>query len=132
MPPRSPPTSKELGLAEMGLDYLGEAAESHACDGSIESSARQLRDGIGRGELLVECLRRVNCVGQSNQAVSQCAIADELAARAPEVIGVDLVECPGQVTVADVYPGAREREGRHHEAEQHVTGSGRPVFTVTW
>jgi hypothetical protein len=82
-------------LVEMGLNYLGEAAESHACDGPIESSARQLRDDIGRGELLVECLRRVHCLGQCNQAVSQCAIANELAARAPECIGVDLVERTG-------------------------------------
>ncbi len=30
---------------EVSLNYLGEAAESHACDGSVESSAWQLRDG---------------------------------------------------------------------------------------
>ena len=76
-----------LGLVEMGLNFLGEAAKSHACDGSIESCTRQLRDDIDRGELLVECLRRVDCLGQGNQAVSQCAIANELVARAPERIG---------------------------------------------
>ncbi|HZW88467.1 MAG TPA: hypothetical protein VFF12_05260 [Myxococcaceae bacterium] len=41
---------KGLGLMEMGLNYLGEAAESHACDGPVESPARQLRDDIGRGK----------------------------------------------------------------------------------
>jgi hypothetical protein len=114
----------------MGLDDLGQAAESHAGDGPIESSARQVRDGIGRGELLVEGLRRVDRLSQRNQPVHQRAIADELAALAAECIGVDLVECPDQVTVADVYPGAREREGRCHEAEQHVTDSLRPAVTV--
>ena len=75
---------------------VGEAAESHARDGPVESSAAwQLRDCISRGELLVECLGRVDCLGQRNQAVNQCAIANELAARAPECIGVDLVECSG-------------------------------------
>ena len=49
-----------LALAEMGLNDLSEAAESHACNGSIESSARQVRDGIGRGEPLIQCLRRVD------------------------------------------------------------------------
>src|SRR5258708_39402443 len=37
---------------------------------------------------------------------------------------------PGQVTVADVYPWTWEREGRRHKAQQHVTGSPRPAFTV--
>ncbi len=36
---------KGLGVMEVSLNYLGEAAESHACDGSVESSAWQLRDG---------------------------------------------------------------------------------------
>jgi hypothetical protein len=62
--------------------------------------------------------------------VGQCAIANELDARTPECIGVDLVECPGQVTVAYVHPWAREREGRRQEAQQHVTGSLRHAFTV--
>ena len=81
-----------LGLVEVGLNYLGEAAKSHAYDGPIESSAEQLRDDIGRGEMLVECLCRVDCLGQCDQTVSQCAIANELVARAPECIGVDLVD----------------------------------------
>jgi hypothetical protein len=59
---------KGLGLMEMGLNYLGEAAESHACDGPVEPSAWRLRDGIGRGEGFVECLCRVNRLGQRDQA----------------------------------------------------------------
>jgi hypothetical protein len=54
----------------MGLNYLGEAAESHACDGPVESCAWQLRDGIGRGEGFVECLCRVDRLGQRDQAVN--------------------------------------------------------------
>jgi len=79
----------------VGLDYLGEAAKSHPCDRPIEPSARQLRDHIGRGGLLVKCLRRVDCLGQCNQTVSQSAIATELVARALQCIAVDLVECLG-------------------------------------
>ena len=79
----------------MSLNYLGEAAESHACDGPVESSAWQLRDDIGRGEGFVECLCRVDRLGQRDQAVNQCAIANQLVASAPERIGVDLVESPG-------------------------------------
>ena len=94
-----------LDLAEMGLNDLGKAAESHPCDGSIESSARQLRDGIDRRELLVECLRRVDRLGQRNQPLYQRAITNELAAGAPERIGIDLIQSPGQVTVADCTQG---------------------------
>lgn len=80
---------------EMGLNYLGEAAESHACDGPVESSAWQLRDGIGRGEGFVECLCRVDRLGQRDQAVNWCAIVSELVAGRPERGSVDLVERPG-------------------------------------
>jgi hypothetical protein len=96
---------KGLGLLEMGLNYLGEAAESHASDSPVESSARQLRDDFGRGEGFVECLCRVDRLGQRNQPVNQCAIANELLAGTPESGGVDLVEGSSQVTVVDMRPG---------------------------
>jgi hypothetical protein len=65
-----------LGLTDMTLNYLGEAAESHARDGPAESSAWQLRDDTGRGEGFVECLCRIDRLGQRDQAVNQCAIAN--------------------------------------------------------
>ena len=119
-----------LGVVEVGLDDLGEAAESHPRDGPVESSAPQSLNGVGCAEPLVECPRRVDCLGQRDQTVGQCPVAGEQAPIAPELVRVNLVECPGQVAVADVHPWAREREGWSHEAQQHVTGGLRPAFTV--
>jgi hypothetical protein len=81
---------------EMGLNYLAEATEWHACDGPVESSAWQLRYNIGRGEGLVERWCRVDRLGQRDQAVNQRAIASELVAGTPERSSVDLVECPAR------------------------------------